>query len=449
VKQRTITALATAPGIAGLAVIRISGSEAIDVADKIFRSKKNLASVESHTIHYGKIFSANTHIDSVTASVFKSPNSYTGEDVVEFGCHGGYFVVNMILEALYSAGAFPAEAGEFTKRAFLNGKLDLSQAEAVADLIHSASAPGTITAARQLDGKFTEKLSFLRSSLIDIAGLLELELDFTEEDLEFIDRKDLLFKVNEVINFCQSLADTYVGSEILRSGFQIGIVGKPNSGKSTLFNALIGKDRAIVSDIAGTTRDYIEESVYVDGITLRFADTAGLRETDNLIEIEGIKLVDNVLRRSNLILVLADISDEYMSSIELAKALNSQYKEAIVLIAANKIDKQDKFKRSLFDFSISAKSGVGISLLKEKIADIAKSNTERVSDALINSRHFALLKSTIYHLINALNSIDSNMSNEVVAIDIRNAGKCIAEITGEEWNDEILNQVFARFCIGK
>ena len=282
--SRTIAALATAPGIAGLNVVRISGENAISIADKCFDGKSTLAEAKTHTIHYGKFVSDNTLIDTVTASVFKAPNSYTGEDTIEFGCHGGNIIAGQIVDALLEAGAVIPEPGEFTRSAFLNGKLDLTQVEAVADIIHSTSVAGALTSARQLIGEFTLRLKELRHGLIRTAGLLELELDFSEEDIELIDNSLVRERLIESRKYCNELADKFRASEVLRSGFIVAVAGFPNSGKSTLFNKILQKNRAIVSEIEGTTRDYIEEDILLGDIKVRIIDTAGLRETEDIIE---------------------------------------------------------------------------------------------------------------------------------------------------------------------
>lgn len=444
-----IVALATPPGIGGIAVIRLSGEKSIEIADKIFHGRKKLMLCESHTIHYGKIQFKGLLIDTVLVSIFKSPNSYTGEDVIEISCHGGMIVANEILDLLIKNGARPAEAGEFTKRAFLNGKLGLTQVEAVADIIHSQSIPGVHTAARQLNGEFKKKLVDLRKQLVNIAGLLELELDFADEDLEFIEKNQIKEKIISTLNYCNNLAQTYKSSEILRSGYFVGITGFPNSGKSTLFNALLQKNRAIVSHIPGTTRDYLEESLFLGGINIRITDTAGIREASNIIEIEGIKMVESVLEQSNLILVLNDISISPVYSNSILKHLQSKYKQTKILLVQNKIDIIENFKPSETSLGISAKQGIGIEKLKSIIEKEALKSTERVHDILINQRQAQLLLQAANDLENALISFNNNMENEIISIDIRQASKRLGEITGDSWSEEVLNNIFENFCIGK
>lgn len=444
--NKTIAALATPPGIGGISVIRISGDNAILIADKIFYGNMPLNDCKSHTIHYGKIKENNNIIDTVTASIFLEPNSYTGENTIEISCHGGMLISNIILDLLFNYGATPAEPGEFTKRAFLNGKIDLTQVEAVADIIHSATIPGATIAARQLTGSFTLKLKELRTKLLDISGLLELELDFAEEDLEFADRSAIINRINATISYCQKLIDSYKSSEILRSGFFVAIAGYPNSGKSSLFNALLGRHRAIVSEIPGTTRDYLEDSIMINDIKITISDTAGLRENStDRIEIEGIKMVESVLQEANMIIILNDITLGLNHSDALFNELKSKYPDKIIELFQNKTD-LTRFNDTTF---LSAKFGTGIESLKENIYNIAKLSTERVQDVLINSRHSALLQAANSALKNAIELISSNEDNTVISIEIRKATKILGELTGESWNEEVLAHIFSRFCIGK
>lgn len=447
--KKSIVALATPPGISGLSVIRLSGEQSFDIADKVFRGKKMISDAKSHTILYGKISDNDKLIDNVTVSVFRSPNSYTGENTVEIGCHGGNLIYNQIIDLLIKNGAVYAEPGEFTKTAFLNGKLDLTQAEAVADIIHSNSVPGTQTAARQLDGMFTQKLNELRKQLLDISGLLELELDFSEEDLELIDKSEIIAKINTTKDYCSNLANSFSSSEILRSGFFVGIAGFPNSGKSTLFNSLLEHKRAIVSEIPGTTRDYLEGSIMLNGISVTLFDTAGIRESDDTVEIEGIKLVDSVISQANLVIVINDITVAKNNSDELFEKLKEKYSDTDFLLIQNKIDLISKEKLNYEEINISASEGTNIPKLKEIINEYAHKSVSRITDVLINSRHFRLLNEVVKYLDNALDSIQIDMENEIISIDIRRATKILGEITGEEWNEEVLDHIFSRFCIGK
>ncbi len=452
--SRTIAALATPPGISGLSVIRISGDETIKIMDLVFKGKKTIAEAKSHTILYGKILQVENNqieriIDTVTISIFKSPNSYTGEDVIEIGCHGSIVVVREILDLLYKNGAYPAEAGEFTKRAFINGKLDLLQVEAVADLIHSISTPSAQTSIRQLEGDFTIRLREFRKNLIDIASLLELELDFSEEDIELIDRDFIRNRLNNAKEFCNNLIEFKRTSEILRSGYYVSIVGYPNSGKSTLFNTLLNKNRAIVSEIAGTTRDYLEEYLYINEIAIKLFDTAGLRDTEDTIEIMGIKLVESIIKQSNLLFLLNDITESETYSDNLLSELKSKFPDTEIIVIQNKIDNLEKIENKENTIYISAKNNIGISELKSLIYNKAISELDSITDVLINQRHYDLLKVTIENIERALISLDEYTENEIIAIDIRNAYTTIGEITGENYNEEVINNIFGAFCIGK
>ncbi|MCL5990743.1 MAG: tRNA uridine-5-carboxymethylaminomethyl(34) synthesis GTPase MnmE [Bacteroidetes bacterium] len=453
--NKTITALATPPGVGGIAVIRISGDEAISISDACFSGKISLLESKSHTIHYGTIQYNDRIIDTVTAAVFRSPNSYTGDNVVEISCHGGMVVASEIIEIMIANGAVQAEAGEFTKRAFLNGKLDLTQVEAVADIIHSLSVPGCMTAARQLTGEFTARLKALRVKLLDIASLLELELDFSEEDIEFTNRDNIKLLIKETRDYCNDLADSFKSAEILRSGFFVAIAGYPNSGKSTLFNTLLQRKRAIVSEIPGTTRDYLEEMIYSNGIAIRLTDTAGLRPSENIIEIEGIKLVETVMEQSDLILIINDISISPGNSDKLLKTIKAKYTNSKAYLLQNKIDKVDSAQldtlspESENEIRISAKKGIGVDTLKEILEKEASQSIDRTKDILVNQRHALLLRQSALELSNALTAIESNLENEIIAIDIRSSAKTLGEITGDTWDEDVLNNIFSRFCIGK
>jgi len=448
----TIVALATPPGISGIAVIRLSGDDAIDIASSCFKGKIDLRNSPTHRIYYGKIVNNSECIDDVTLSIFRKPNSYTGEDVVEISCHGGMIIYNEIIKKLIHNGARLAQPGEYTKRAFINGKMDLLQAEAVADLINSVSYISEQTSARQLFGEFTKQISKFRKDLIDIASLLEIELDFTDEDVEFVSKTKVKNKVIEIINFAQILIDSYKTAQILRSGYFVAIVGYPNSGKSTLFNTLLKKNRAIVSEIPGTTRDYLEEFIYLDDIPIKLIDTAGIRQTTDIIEIEGIKFVESLLEQSNLILVLNDASISMDNSNNLYNELNKRYTSANTLLIQNKIDKIiniGNFEKTENEIYISAKLGTGIDKLTKVISENAIKSISREQDILLNLRHYAILEKVKKNLEDALKSINDNMGNEFIAIDIRSALNHLGELTGEVYNEEILNNIFSKFCIGK
>jgi len=445
----TIVALATPPGVSGLAVIRVSGDDAIRIVDKHFQGRKKLRDAKTHTIHYGKFVSNEIVIDTITASVFINPKSYTGEDVVEISCHGGFVVYEEIINVLLKSGCRLAKPGEFTQRAFLNGKMDLLQAEAVADLIHSTSIISEQVSTRQLLGNFTNKVRDFKDKLVKIAGLLELELDFSEEDIDFISKQDIKKMIEELIQFNLEIIDSFNSSKILHNGYSVAIVGYPNSGKSTLFNKLLNKDRAIVSPIPGTTRDYLEEYQYYDNIPVKIYDTAGIRETKDIVEIEGIKLVDSVLKQSNLIFVINDSTISIDHSDKLYIELKEKYKDKTYYLLQNKIDKTNVEPRGENEIVISAKVGTNIEKVKDTISKSAKESIGRLNDILINQRQYNLLKMANEDLKNAVNSINNNYQNEFISLDVRNAIRKLGELTGEVYNEDILNEIFSNFCIGK
>lgn len=448
----TIVALATPPGVSGIAVIRLSGDDAIEIAARCFQGKTDLNNSPTHRIYYGKFVNDGKFIDDVTISIFRNPNSYTGEDIVEISCHGGMIIYNEIIKTLIHRGARLAQPGEYTKRAFINGKMDLLQAEAVADIISSVSYISEQTSARQLFGDFTNKINAFRKELIDIASLLEIELDFADEDLEFIPKTRIRNQINEILKFAQSLIESYKSAQILRSGYFVAIVGYPNSGKSTLFNTLLKRNRAIVSEIPGTTRDYLEEYIYLEGLPIKLIDTAGLRDTEDVIEIEGIRFVESLLSQSNLILVLNDASISFDHSQNLYSELMKRYTTAKLMLIQNKIDRIEnyhKMENRTSELYISAKNGMGINELTQYISNEAMNSINREQDVLLNLRHYAILEKVKENLENALTSIDENLENEFIAIDIRSALTHLGELTGEVYNEEILNNIFSKFCIGK
>ncbi len=454
--MESIVALATPPGVSGLAVIRISGDDAIEIASKHYLGKSDLLEVPTHTIHYGKFVNNNQTIDTVTFNIFRAPNSYTGENVVEISCHGGIIIYKEIIKAIINSGARQAKAGEFTQRAFLNGKMDLLQAEAVADLIHSVSVISEQVSARQLQGNITKKIKQFKSELIEIAGLLELELDFSDEEIEFIKLSQVKEKIQKLIDYLANIINSYTSSVILQNGYSVAIIGFPNSGKSTLFNKLLSKDRAIVSEIAGTTRDYLEEFIYLNNIPIKIIDTAGMRETTDIIEIEGIKLVNSVIKQSNLILVLNDASISLHNSDNLIQSLKQDYPKHEIVVLQNKIDKIEKEDKEEITSSrgeeqlfISAKTNYNISKLLDLIDQKATSSITRINDLMVNERQLQLMEQISSDLQNAIESVEMQNTNELIAVDIRAAIRKLGELTGDIYNQEILNQVFSKFCIGK
>jgi len=444
----TICALATPPGVAGLAVIRLSGGRAFEICDHVFEGSQKVCAAHSHKILYGWFTCRGVRIDSVTVSVYRAPSSYTGEDVAEIGCHGGVFVTEQIIDALVEQGARYATPGEFTKRAFLNHKLDLTQVEAVADIIHAETRVGAQTAARQLSGGFTTKMSAVREQLLQIIGLLELELDFSEEDVEFVDRTGLRSLVQSLCDDVDRLAAHVKQDQVLRSGYHVAVVGFPNAGKSSLFNALLDRSRAIVSAVAGTTRDYLHETIIIDGYSIHLVDTAGLRDSNDLIELEGISLTASVMQESNLILVVNDASLGRDHSKSLFNQLLAVYPESKHIYVDNKIDLVHDVEPG-DSLECSANTGAGIDDLKRALVDLVREHGVAPGDILLNARQAMLLQNIANSLRSCLAGMDSQLSSDLLAVDLRTCIRLLGEISGETWSPDVLETVFSRFCIGK
>ena len=439
----TIVAPATAVGGA-LCVIRLSGSNAISLCDSIFKSRKPLSEARTATLHYGNIVDDEEIVDDVVVSLFRAPHSYTGEDTVEISAHGSRYVINKIISLLTSRGARLAEAGEFTRRAFLAGKLDLSQAEAVADIIASSSHSAHAIASTQMRGAYSNELQALREQLLHITSLLELELDFSEEDVEFADRRqlnDILSRIGEQI---ESLRGSFALGNALKSGISVAIVGEPNVGKSTLLNALIEEDRAMVSDIAGTTRDTIEASTIIDGIRFRFVDTAGLRTTDDTLEQMGIERTRRAIDKANIVVHIASAESPEFKDIE----LNSEQHYIKVI---NKIDCINSTKALPANrLQISAKQGIGINALRTKLRSTANTSSLRANDIVVsNMRHYEALTAAHTALESAMSALTRNLPADLISEDIRTIIHHLGEITGAITSDDILQSIFSKFCIGK
>ncbi|MBD0822491.1 tRNA uridine-5-carboxymethylaminomethyl(34) synthesis GTPase MnmE [Aestuariibaculum marinum] len=464
INQDTIVALATPSGAGAIAVIRLSGKDAITIADSCFRSvvnNKSLAKQKTHTIHLGHIVDGPKTIDEVLVSVFKNPNSYTGEDVVEVSCHGSNYIQQEIIQLFLRKGCRTATPGEFTLRAFLNGKLDLSQAEAVADLISSDNEASHQIAMQQMRGGFSSEIAKLREELLNFASLIELELDFAEEDVEFADRtqfKDLVDRISVVL---KRLIDSFAVGNVIKNGIPVAIVGEPNVGKSTLLNALLNEERAIVSDVAGTTRDTIEDEISIGGIGFRFIDTAGIRETQDVVESIGIKKTFEKIEQAQVVVFLADSTnlkeDSFIKSfkIEIEKIKN-KYPQKPIVIIANKIDKLseteiENIKSQISDLHLlSAKTGFGVEDLKEKLLSFVNTGALRNNDTIVtNTRHYDSLLKALEEIEKVRYGLDSGLSGDLLAIDIRQALYYFGEITGQVTNDELLGNIFANFCIGK
>lgn len=458
----TIVALATPGGVGAIAIVRMSGKDAFSIAGKLFYKKDgrsvNVSKLKSHTLHFGLIKEKDILLDEVVLSIFQAPYSYTSENVVEFSCHGSRYIQQQLLLLLVRNGARMANAGEFTLRAFFNNRLDLTQAEAVADLIASTSATSHQVAIQQMRGGFSEKIKVLRENLINFASLIELELDFSEEDVEFANRDDLKNLILSIQKVIRRLIDSFELGNVIKNGIPVAIVGKPNSGKSTLLNALLEEDRAIVSEIPGTTRDVIEDEISIDGILFRFIDTAGIRETTDAIEKIGVSRTFEKIQKSSIVLYLFDIHE--LTSKELEHELNeikthlSDHSQLIIV--GNKIDKEDlaytqrefvSFEDILF---ISAKEHSNIDALRKRFVDLFDSRTVNVSETVItNARHVQALQNAGSSLEKAYDGVKNNLSGELVSIEIKNALHHLGLITGEVSADDLLQNIFSKFCIGK
>lgn len=455
--EDTIAAISTPAGEGGISVIRISGKNAFAVCSQNFRKDKNhrkkpaMENEKSHTVHFGYFFKENELIDEILLTVFRNPNSYTGEDVIEISSHGGYLIAGKILSELIRNGARHAEPGEFTKRAFLNGKIDLSQAEAVADLIKSKTDSAHSSSIKQLEGSMSDFVSKSRQEIINIISLVELELDFAEEGLEFVKKDEVRTQIENLIKKINSIISSYITGKVIREGVNLVIAGRPNSGKSSLFNYLLKTNRAIVSEVPGTTRDYIEESIIINGILFNLTDTAGLRVSGDQIESEGIRRSYKKINDADLILYLIDSSDTPENIMEDYKYFSKTFNINKSLLVNSKSDLA-KNKSSGNGKSISLLDDNSVESLKnEMINKISSGNIHASSDEIIitNLRHKLCLENVVMALNEAIRTLNNKMSGEFISVDLRNALNYLGEITGEVTNDEILNNIFRNFCIGK
>ena len=447
--EDTITALATPSGEGAIAVIRLSGDKSFETVDKIFRGSKKISECSSHTINYGKIIGSNNEIiDDVLVSVFRKPNSYTGEDSAEISIHGSQLIAQKIIAELLKYEIRLAEPGEFTKRAFLNGRIDLAQAEAVADVIHSRSEASLRGSRNQLDGILSSKVKTLREELLNISSLIELELDFSEENIELIAKKDIQSRIDKLEFEIKTLLETYKFGKVIHDGVNVAIIGKPNAGKSSLLNYLLKENRAIVSEIPGTTRDIIREQVTIGGILFFLFDTAGMRHSTDEIEKEGVRRSQEAIKNADLILMLFDSTEDFPKEIY-NQTVNFSESGKIICVS-NKIDISEKIHPQA-DCSISAKTGEGI----EKLFDLMKNkavgniNFTEKNAIVTNLRHVNVLKKAAEYLSLSANSLANNLSGEFVAFDLRNATGQLEEIIGIVTNEDILNNIFSKFCIGK
>ena len=449
----TIVAQSTAYGESAIAIIRLTGKDAIKIANKVFPNK-DLNKVKSHTIHFGNIIHKDEVIDEVLVSVFKAPNSYTKENLIEISCHGSSYIIKKIITITINLGARIANKGEFTFRSFINGNMDLSQAEAVADIISSNSKNSHKLAINHIKGVFSNKIKELRKDLIDFSSLLELELDFSEEDVEFANRKKLNETVNEIIDYSDIIIDSFKLNNVIKDGINVIILGKPNVGKSTILNALLNEEKAIISDIPGTTRDIIEDTITIGGNIVRFIDTAGLRNTIDKIEKIGIEKALKKTKEASIILYIIDLNVSNIKSIK--SELESKFlKDKNLLIIGNKGDlkiKDDvktyfKNKKHLIISGIKEKDVLKLKKLIENYINLNLIREE--SSIMINERHYQLLKKVKNSLINVKNNIKNKSNTDLLAMDVKYALNYLGEITGVITNDEILGNIFSRFCIGK
>ena len=453
--EDTIVALATAPGEGAIGIIRLSGSGAITIADKIF-SGKELAKQQTHTLHFGKIVDGDVIIDEVVVSLFKGPKSYTGDDVVEISCHGSGYVLKQVLALCLRHGARMAKPGEFTLRAFLKGKMDLTQAEAVADLIASQSDTAHKAAIHDLRGGFSEDLKEMREQLIQFSALMELELDFSEEDVEFADRKKFYELLDRLTQAAQQLTDSFRLGNVIKNGVRVAIIGRPNAGKSTLLNALLNEERAIVSNIAGTTRDTIEEVLNINGILFRLVDTAGIRDHSvDIIELQGMERSREAMNKADVVVYLFDVSENSPEEIE-AKKLEFKNNDIKYLLVGNKTDEAgpESAKAKFADLEevlfISAKNKSNVHLLKEALYDrIAAGEIKQEGTIITNARHYGALQEVLKSLSDIRNGLDNNISGDLISLDIRTCLFYLGEITGEVTTEDKLDYIFSKFCIGK
>ena len=454
----TICALATAPGVGAIAVIRVSGSQAIEICSTIFFGK-DLNKVASHTAHFGTIRAKDKIVDEVLVTVFKGKKSFTGENSVEISTHGSPYIQQQVIQLLIDKGAIMAQPGEFTLRAFLNGKLDLSQAEAVADVIAANSETSHALAMSQMRGGFSAEIQQLRTQLIHFASLIELELDFGEEDVEFANRADLKELVAQLNAVLFSLIHSFDYGNVIKSGVPVAIIGSPNVGKSTLLNALLNEERAIVSDIAGTTRDVIEDEIILDGISFRFIDTAGIRATSDSIETLGIEKTYQKLKQAAIVMLLVDAATiarkELLSNIQNIKEKIGE-KQKHLIVVANKMDKvaSKEAIETIFEgienvIFVAAREKQNITTIKTHLVQCIQQGASNNDVVVTNARHYEALTKANDSLLKVLEGLDTNITGDFLAMDIRQALHHLGEITGNITTDDLLDNIFSKFCIGK
>ena len=454
-----IIAISSPPGTGAIAIIRISGPKSISKFQPFFKSKNNkkLKNQKSHTLHFGDFRFNDQLIDEVLVSVFEKGKSFTGDESVEITCHGSTYIQKTIVETLLENGIRLAKPGEFTMRAFLNGKLDLTQAEAVSDLIYSDSEAMHKISLNQMRGGFQSELKLLRADLLHFLSMIELELDFSEEDVSFANKKDLIKLVDNVEKKLILLKDSFKFGNAIKNGVPVSIAGKPNAGKSSLLNSLLNEEKAIVSNIPGTTRDAIEDTVFINGIKFRFIDTAGLRETTDEIEIKGIEITKSKILKSSVLIYLFDINDTNES--EILKDLEEFCKDDLkIILVRNKIDLNAKYKINIERFKkynitslleISAIDKESVSIVREKLSNEFSSESSNTGVVVTNLRHFNALSESITSIKKVRKAIDNEVPGDLLSIDLKNVIYSVGEITGEISNDEMLGNIFSNFCIGK
>ena len=449
----TIVALSTPPGTGAIAVIRLSGEDAVSIVDTLFPGKK-LACQPSHTAHYGTIQHEGKIIDEVVTTLFLAPHSFTRENVVEISCHGSPFIVQKLLQLLVQQGARLATPGEFTKRAFLHGRFDLAQAEAVADLIASESQRAHQAALNQMRGGFSQQIQGLREQLIQFASLIELELDFSEEDVEFADREQLKRLIEDISQVITELLKSFEAGNVIKNGVPTVIAGKPNAGKSTLLNALLNEEKAIVSDVPGTTRDFIEDEITLEGVSFRFIDTAGIRETEDTIEVLGVQRTHQKIEQAAVILYLVDLTQETRETILKQEEWLVQLGKPFILVG-NKMDKGPSeliawLKEKQQTACISAESKTDLEGLRRQLTELLGIHKLDTEGAIItNTRHYTGLSRTLEALESILDGLKVGITHDFLAQDIRHALHYLGEITGEITNEDLLDTIFSKFCIGK
>ena len=456
INQETIIALATPSGLGAISVIRISGLNAISVTEKLFKPKgnKKLSNQKSHTVHLGHLMKNGHELDEVLVTLFKGPHSYTGENTIEISCHGSTFIQQEIIDLFIENGIRVANPGEFTLRAFINGKMDLNQAEAVADLIASENEGSHKLAMEQMKNGFSNDLKKLRAELLHFSSMIELELDFSQEDVEFAERSEFKKLTVKIQTELEKLIDSFKSGNVLKNGISVTIAGKPNAGKSSLLNTLLNEDKAIVSDIPGTTRDSIEDSLVIDGINFRFTDTAGLRETEDIIESKGIEKTKEKINNARILIYLFDSNDTTFNEIN-SDMKSFKREDLSVLLVRNKVDLKNTNQNLINQLEkfeiieISANNIDSVSSLKKRLVNEINILNPYTDTVISNSRHYEALMKALKAIEEVNMGLKSEISGDLLSVDIRKSIEHLAEITGEITNDDVLGNIFANFCIGK